>query len=102
MSVSRYLLIDGPAQIKVLDNRRGAQVKILVYELCDFLIGNPARTIGIHQYRYRLCHADSICQLYFTFLRDAAGNDVLCNMPCRIAGGTVYLCRVFAAEPCAA
>ena len=46
-------------------------------------------------------HADGVGKLDLTLIGKSGSNNVLCNISSCIACGTVYLCRVFAAE-CAA
>ena len=101
MTISRYLLIDGSSQIEVFDDCRRAQVEVFLYDFCDFFIGKLPCAIGIYQNGNGLCHADCVSKLYLTFSCNAAGNNIFCNVSCRIASGTVNLCRVLTGE-CAA
>ena len=49
-----------------------------------------------------MCNADCISKLYFATVCQISSYNILCNIPCCIRCGTVYLRRVFTAECTAA
>ena len=68
VAVSGGLLVDGPAQIKALDNGRGSEIDIILDGLIDDLLRYPVGAEGVDQHRNRLGHPDGIGQLNFTLL----------------------------------
>ena len=102
MTVSCYLFVDRAFQVEVFDDRCGTQVKVFVYDFCDFVIRDFACAECVNQYGNGFCNADRVSQLNFTFCCCAGSYDVFRNVSCCVASGTVYFCRVFTGESAAA
>lgn len=47
MAVRRSLGVDGPEKVKVLDDRTGAQVKVVIDDLEDLSVGLLASSVSV-------------------------------------------------------
>ena len=102
MPVGGRLLEDGFAQPQLFDNRRGAQIKILLDGADDFLLGHLVRAVGIHEQRNGVGHADGIGDLQFALVREPRRDDVLADIARHVRRAAVDLGAVFARKGAAA
>ena len=102
MAVGRGRRIDGPAQVEVPHDGRGAQVEHLPNALDDAGPVHRLGAEGLHQQRHRLSHADGIGNLQLAARRRAGGHDVLGHPAGRVRGRAVHFGGVLAREGAAA
>ena len=102
MSVRRRLQINRPAQSQRFDDGVGAKVKFAQYYVCNFAVGQLARTFGVDEYRYGGRYADCVGNLHFNLVGKSRGNQVLAHVARHICRRTVNFCGVLARKSSAA
>ena len=90
--------IDGATQVKILDDRGGAQIKDLVDRLQDLFFGDGGGTEGIYRNRDGAGNADGVGQFYFTLFSQPGLDDVFGNVAGGVGGGAVDLGGVLTGE----
>ena len=102
VTVSGGLLVDGTAQVQLLDDLGGTHVEVLVDDLGQLLLAEDAGAVGVHQYADGVSHADGVGQLDLALAAQTGGHQVLGDVPGHVGGGTVHLGGVLAGESAAA
>src|SRR5487761_782360 len=98
VAVRRRLRIDRPAQVEVAQDRRGAQVEMLLDERLDLQRRDLLRPERLHEHRHRMRDTDRVRDLDLAAVGEACGDDVLRHVARRIRGRAVDLRRVLARE----
>src|SRR5439155_7468076 len=93
VAVRGGLLVDGTAEIQILDDAGGGQVEVATDHRFQLRGGNLARTVGVHHDGDRIRHPDRVRDLHLRALREPGGNDVLRHVPDHVAGRPVDLDR---------
>ena len=91
MTVSCKLRVDGTAESKTLDNSCGTEIEVAVQCIGNLLLGYLCGSKGINKNRYGASYADRVSNLDLATLCKTCGNDILCEITCCIASGTVNL-----------
>src|SRR5215472_16864163 len=95
---SRRLLINGPAEIQVLNDSFGSQREVGTNEFGHLLFRNYAGAKGVDHDRDRIRDADRISELNFGALGEAGGNQVLGDVTGHVAGRAIHFRRVLARD----
>src|SRR5580693_3072147 len=102
MSISCGLAIDRPPQIERLNDSLRSQLEMGAYDIRNNRRVNLARAERIHQYAYGIGHANGVCELNFTPVRQPSRNNVLRDVTRHVRSRAVHLGRILAAESAAA
>src|SRR5215510_7632008 len=78
------------------------EVKMLLDQGRDGSIRDDACTKGLELHTDRVCEANRVTQLHFTFSRQPRRNDIFGGVPGHIGADSVDTCGVLAAQRCAA
>ena len=60
VTVSGGLLVDGTAQVQLLNDLGRTHIKALVHDVGQLLLGEHAGAIGIHQHGHGMGHANGV------------------------------------------
>ena len=102
MPVSGRLPVYGTAQVEPVDDRSRTQIERLCNDLRDLIFRNLCRTERFDRNVHRARDADGICDLHFATIRQPGGDDILCNVACRVCAGAIDLRRIFSGKRAAA
>ena len=102
MTVGGGLGIDGPLQVKPLNDRGGSQVKVFVYKRQDGGVRQLPCAEGIYQHGNRTRHADGVGNLKLQPVRLSRRHQVLGDVPGCVgcAPSAVLLCSSKSSVPC--
>src|SRR5262245_3825793 len=89
------LLIDWAAKIERFDDAFRRKLEVGADDLREFSLINLRRAKAVDINRHRLGDADGVGQLDLAAVGDAGGHDVFRDVAGHVAGGAVYLRRVF-------
>ena len=98
MTVSTDLVVIYIQQSQPLDDTLRGQVVAVMNVGFDEVKGLVLRTEALHRHTHRLYHTNGVGQLDFTLVSVARLHDVLCNLPCHVSCGAIYLGGIFTAQ----
>src|SRR5437667_2921439 len=96
--VGRRLLVDGPAQVQVLDDALGGEGEDLPDGVGQTGLLDLARAHGVHHDRYRIRDADGVGHLQLEAVGQPRRHHVLGDVPRHVRRRAVHLRRVLARE----
>ena len=102
VAIGGSLLVDGAAEIQVLDDLGRAHVEAIVDDGGELLLVQHAGAVGVHQNGDGVGHADGVGQLNLALAAQAGGHQVLGDVAGHVGGGAVHLGGVLAGEAAAA
>src|SRR2546425_1568008 len=102
MTVGRCLLVDGPAEVQVLDDAGGGEVEVAPNHLLEPRVGHLPRPERLDHDRDRVGHTDGVGHLNHGALGESGRHHVLGHVPRHIARRAVDLRRILAREGAAA
>ena len=102
MTISSQLPVLRLPQLQHFNDAVRCQREYFLYRCRQLFFVYLSCSEGIYQNRNRMCNADCISKLYFATVCQISSYNILCNIPCCIRCGTVYLRWVFTAECTAA
>src|SRR5689334_16352252 len=102
VAVRGSLRVDRSPQVEVAEDRRRAEVEVLVDELLDPRDRDRLRAERLDEHGHRVRHADRVRHLDLAALCEPGRDDVLRDIARRVRGGAVDLRRVLAGERAAA
>src|SRR5260370_38940963 len=96
------LFVDRTALRQGLDNPFRRELEVFPDKLFQPVLGDFTGVERVDQNTDRVGHADGVSELDFATVRQPGGHNILGNVAGHVAGGTVNLGRIFAAESAAA
>src|SRR5690606_16527741 len=87
---------------QIANDRAGAQVEVIVDDLCDAIVVDLAGAEGLHTDAQGASHADGVGKLNLAALGNPGGDDVLGDPAGGVGGAAVHFGAVLTAERAAA
>ena len=84
VTVCGNLPVDRSSEVQIFYYSCRPEIEILCDDICELFIRDPACAEGIHEYRYRSCHADRVRELYLALVCESCRNEILGNISCCI------------------
>ena len=98
MAVGSSLLVDRAQQVEHLNDALGAQIKVGIHQLGNFVVGDNASTFGVDRHIHWFGYANGVSHLNLALARQPRSHHVLGHITCGVGCGTIHFGRVLARE----
>lgn len=98
MAISSSLLIDGPEEIKILDNDTRAEIKVVANDFDKLFLRPVGSTVGLDEDGKRLGDTDGVRELDENTAGDTSGDERLCDPASGVGSRAINLGPILARE----